>query len=88
MPVFALWSAPRARSTTFLRSMVERGDMVAVREPFCDLAGLGETDVQGKPFDSIHPCRSSPGVHGVTVLRARIILAFRPLINTGTSLSL
>jgi Sulfotransferase domain len=52
MPVFALWSAPRARSTAFFRSMVERGDMVAVHEPFSDLAGLGETDVQGRPFDS------------------------------------
>jgi len=52
MPVFALWSAPRARSTAFFRSMVERGDMVAVHEPFCDLAGLGETDVEGRPFDS------------------------------------
>jgi hypothetical protein len=30
--------------------MVERGDMVVVHEPFCDLAGLGETDVNGHPF--------------------------------------
>jgi hypothetical protein len=52
MPVFALWSAPRARSTAFFRSMLERGDMVAVHEPFSDLAGLGETDVDGRPFDS------------------------------------
>jgi len=52
MPVFALWSAPRARSTAFFRSIVERGDMVAVHEPFSDLAGLGETDVEGRPFDS------------------------------------
>jgi hypothetical protein len=52
MPVFALWSAPRARSTAFFRSMVERGDMVVVHEPFSDLAGLGETDVEGRPFDS------------------------------------
>ena len=33
--------------------MVERGDLVAVHEPFCDLAGLGETDVDGRPFASI-----------------------------------
>lgn len=52
MPVFALWSAPRARSTAFFRSMVERGDMIAVHEPFSDLAGLGETDLEGQPFDS------------------------------------
>src|SRR5439155_4788674 len=52
MPVFALWSAPRARSTAFFRSIVERGDMVAVHEPFSDLAGLGETDVEGRPYNS------------------------------------
>ena len=53
MPVFALWSAPRARSTAFFRSMVERGDMVAVHEPLSDLVGLGETDVDGRPFNSV-----------------------------------
>ena len=26
--------------------------MVAVHEPFSDLVGLGETDVEGRPFDS------------------------------------
>jgi Sulfotransferase domain len=52
MPVFALWSAPRARSTVFFRSMVERGDMIAVHEPFCNLADCGETDLDGRTFDS------------------------------------
>ena len=52
MPVFALWSPPRARSTAFFRSMVERGDMLAVHEPFSDVTGLGETDVDGQPFES------------------------------------
>lgn len=52
MPVYALWSAPRARSTAFFRSIIERGDMVAVHEPFSDLAGLGETDIDGRTFDS------------------------------------
>jgi hypothetical protein len=52
MPVFALWSAPRARSTAFFRSMVERGDMVALHEPFCNLTDYGETDVQGLSLDS------------------------------------
>jgi hypothetical protein len=52
MPVFALWSAPRARSTAFFRSMIERGDLIAIHEPFSDLAGLGGTDVEGRPFDS------------------------------------
>lgn len=52
MPVLALWSAPRARSTAFFRSMVERGDVVALHEPFCNLEDYGETDVQGQVFDS------------------------------------
>ena len=52
MPVFALWSAPRARSTAFFRSMVERGDMIALHEPFCNLADYGETDIEGGRVDS------------------------------------
>jgi len=53
VPLFAPWSVPRARSTPFFRSMVERGDMVVVHEPFSDLAGLGETDVEGRTFYSL-----------------------------------
>ena len=52
MAIFALWSPPRARSTAFFRSMVERGDMLAVHEPFSDVTGLGETDVDGQPIHS------------------------------------
>ena len=52
MPVFALWSAPRARSTAFFRSMVERGDMLALHEPFWNLLGFGETEVDGRTFDA------------------------------------
>ena len=32
--------------------MIERGDLVAVHEPFSDVIGLGETDVDGRPFHS------------------------------------
>jgi hypothetical protein len=32
--------------------MVERGDMVALHEPFCNLADYGETDVEGSTLDS------------------------------------
>ena len=42
MPVFALWSPPRARSTAFFRSMLERGDLLAVNEPFSNLPMLRE----------------------------------------------
>lgn len=52
MPVFALWSAPRARSTAFFRSMLERGDLIAFHEPFCNLTCFGETDLDGRRFDS------------------------------------
>lgn len=52
MAVFALWSAPRARSTAFFRSMVECGDLIALHEPFCNLLNCGETDVEGRTFDS------------------------------------
>lgn len=52
MPVLALWSAPRARSTVFFRSMIERGDLIGLHEPFCNLTCFGETDVDGRTFDS------------------------------------
>ena len=52
MPVFALWSAPRARSTAFFRSMVERGDLLALHEPFEGLMYFGDTEVEGRTFES------------------------------------
>ena len=55
MAVFALWSAPRARSTAFFRSMLERGDVLALHEPFCNLVHAGETDVGGCTITSHGP---------------------------------
>jgi hypothetical protein len=52
MAVFALWSPPRTRSTAFFRSMVERGDMTVLHEPFCKLRDFGETEAGGRTFDS------------------------------------
>lgn len=52
MAVFALWSAPRARSTAFFRSMAERGDLTVLHEPFCNLKDYGETDAGGRTFNS------------------------------------
>lgn len=49
----ALWSAPRSRSTAFFRSMLERRDIVALHEPFCDLADHGETEVLGQTLRSL-----------------------------------
>jgi hypothetical protein len=45
--ILALWSAPRCRSTAFFRMMVERGDFVAVHEPFSTLAERGAVDLPG-----------------------------------------
>jgi hypothetical protein len=54
VPVLALWSAPRARSTAFFRSVLERGDVVVAHEPFSDLFSLGETDTSdGTVFTSV-----------------------------------
>jgi hypothetical protein len=52
MAVFALWSAPRARSTAFFRSMAERGDMTVLHEPFCNLRDYGETEAGARTFRS------------------------------------
>jgi hypothetical protein len=52
MPVFALWSAPRARSTAFFRSMLERGDLLALHEPLEGLTYFGDTEVEGQTFES------------------------------------
>ena len=52
MPVVALWSSPRSRSTAFFRSMVERGDVLALHEPLWELLAFGETEVDGRRFDS------------------------------------
>jgi hypothetical protein len=52
MAVFALWSAPRARSTALFRSMAERGDLTILHEPFSNLEIFGETDVEGRSFHS------------------------------------
>jgi hypothetical protein len=52
MPVFALWSAPRSRSTVFLRSMLERGDLLALHEPLEGLHFIGPTQIAGRTFES------------------------------------
>ncbi|MFG1914990.1 hypothetical protein [Micromonospora sp. NPDC048898] len=45
IPVLALWSAPRCRSTAFLRMMTERGDHAVVHEPFSRVVDFGEVAV-------------------------------------------
>jgi hypothetical protein len=45
IPVLALWSAPRCRSTAFARMMAERDDRVVVHEPFSQVVDFGEAKV-------------------------------------------
>ncbi len=52
MPVLALWSAPRSRSTAFFRSMVERGDLLALHEPLEGLHFIGPLEIDGQTFTS------------------------------------
>jgi hypothetical protein len=52
MAVFALWSAPRTRSTVLFRSMAERGDMTVLHEPFCNLRDYGVAEAGARTFDS------------------------------------
>jgi hypothetical protein len=45
--ILALWSAPRSRSTAFLRMMIERGDRTVLHEPFSHVIDFGTTIVGG-----------------------------------------
>jgi hypothetical protein len=45
LSLLALWSAPRCRSTAFLRMMAERGDFEVVHEPFSYVADFGVAHV-------------------------------------------
>ncbi|AUG78721.1 hypothetical protein CFP65_3949 [Kitasatospora sp. MMS16-BH015] len=52
IPVIALWSAPRCRSTAFARMMTERGDHAVVHEPLSRVVDFGEVEVGGTPVHS------------------------------------
>lgn len=45
--LLALWSAPRSRSTAFLRMMAERGDFAIVHEPLSHVVDFGVTEIGG-----------------------------------------
>lgn len=44
-PIIALWAHMRARSTAFLRMMLERGDTFVIHEPLVTLADHGATTI-------------------------------------------
>ena len=50
--ILALWSAPRSRSTAFLRMMTERGDFTTVHEPFSHVQDFGEAAVEDRTVHS------------------------------------
>jgi hypothetical protein len=45
--LIAMWAAPRSRSTAFFRYMLEHGGLVALHEPFDNIADHGSTVVSG-----------------------------------------
>ena len=50
--LIALWSAPRCRSTAFLRMMAERGDIEVVHEPFSHVTDFGVARVLDREVHS------------------------------------
>lgn len=50
--IIAMWSAPRSRSTAFLRMMMEREDLTTLHEPFSHLKDFGSTEVAGRTIDT------------------------------------
>lgn len=44
-PIIALWAHMRARSTAFLRMMIERDDVLVIHEPLVTLVDHGEVEV-------------------------------------------
>lgn len=52
VPLLVLWSAPRCRSTAFLRMMQERGDFEVVHEPLSHVVDFGQTEVAGRRVHS------------------------------------
>lgn len=63
--ILALWSAPRCRSTAFLRMMAERGDFTVIHEPFSHVTDFGEKQIGDRVAQSeqelIAQLRSLPG---------------------------
>jgi hypothetical protein len=67
--ILALWSVPRARSTAFLRMMLQRGDFTVLHEPFSRVTDFGDTTVAERTVRSepelIEAIRRLAGEHPV-----------------------
>lgn len=75
IPVLALWSAPRCRSTAFARMMTQRNGHIVVHEPFSQVVDVGEVKVGG------HVARTEHDV--LAALRA--IAAEKPVFFKDTT---
>jgi hypothetical protein len=67
--LIAMWAAPRSRSTAFFRYMLEHGGLVALHEPFDNIADHGSTLVGGHPVsDSAELITTMLGLAGTTTV--------------------
>lgn len=91
--LIAMWAAPRSRSTAFFRYMLEHGGLVALHEPFDNIADHGSTMVGGHPVSDpvelITTMRDLAGTATVffketTDRRHHAVLADRRFLTEGT----
>ena len=67
--LIAMWAAPRSRSTAFFRYMLEHGGLVALHEPFDNIADHGSTLVNGHPVsDPAELIRTLRGLAGAATV--------------------
>jgi hypothetical protein len=91
--LIAMWAAPRSRSTAFFRYILEHGGLIALHEPFDNIADHGSTVVNGHPVshpaDLITTLRGLAGTSTVffketTDRRHYAVLADRPFLTEAT----
>jgi hypothetical protein len=67
--LIAMWAAPRSRSTAFFRYMLEHGGLVALHEPFDNIADHGSTTVNGHPVsDPVELITTMRGLAGTATV--------------------
>ena len=67
--LIAMWAAPRSRSTAFFRYMLEHGGLLALHEPFDNIADHGSTAVNGHPVsDPAELITTLRGLAGTTTV--------------------
>jgi hypothetical protein len=67
--LIAMWATPRSRSTALFRYMLEHGALVALHEPFDNIADHGATMVDGRPVsDPAELIATMRGLTGTTTV--------------------